>query len=108
MANDDSEIFGFNRSDADAILANLQQLGGVDVTGTRRPLVAPLLAQTKTGGLGANSSGNVFYMEPTTTGWQVTTTEYLAFNPTSTAIAASKLCLLFPVNGRWLAVEMCP
>lgn len=102
------ELFGFNRQDADAILARLQQAGGFDVAPGRRPPVSCILARAKSSGLGANSSGNVFYMEPTATGWQVTTTEYVAFNPTSTAIGADKLCLLFPVNGRWLATELCP
>lgn len=101
------ELFAFNRTDKDAIISKLLQLGGFEQSPARGMPFMLLLARTKTGGLGANNQGNVFYMEPTNTGWQVTTTEYLAFNPSSTAIAADKLCLLMPVNGRWVAVEIC-
>lgn len=101
------QLFGFNRTDADAILAGLPPTGGSSVSQSLVPDSPILLAQSKSTGIGANNSANVFYMEPTATGWSATTIEYLAYNPTSTAIGNSKLLLLFPVNGRWIAVELC-
>ena len=103
------EIVGFNRSDANAILSMLEQSGGEAVTATGQIAFSVLLGKTKSGGLAANSTGNVFYMQPSGSSpwWTVTTTEYPVFNWGS-AIAADVFVLLFPVNGRWFCVELCP
>lgn len=102
------QLFAFNKQDKDAILAGLPPMGGGGVADRRQYEMPIILGKTKSGGLAANSTGFVFYMEPIVASpyWQVTDTEYPVFN-FGPAIAADKYVLLFAVNGRWFAVGLC-
>ena len=66
----------------------------------------PLLAVAGSG-IGANSSGEVTAKAPTSGNWTAGTITYTAWNPTGIAIASAASVLLFPVDAKWLAVELC-
>jgi hypothetical protein len=67
---------------------------------------APLLAVAGSG-IGANSSGTVTAKAPASGNWTAGTITYTAWNPTGVAIASAANVLLFPVDAKWLAVELC-
>lgn len=100
-------IFGMTEATATAVAAMLARAGG---DGMASPVIPPggvLFGKTKSGGLGANSSAGVWIREPTASGWQDTSIEVLAYNESSTAIAANVKLILIPINGRWAAFEVC-
>jgi hypothetical protein len=66
----------------------------------------PLLAVAGSG-IGANSSGTVTAKQPANGNWTAGTITYTAWNPTGVAIASAASVLLFPVDAKWLAVELC-
>jgi hypothetical protein len=66
----------------------------------------PLLAVAGSG-IGANTSGTVTVKQPASGNWTAGTITYTAWNPTGVAIASAASVLLFPVDAKWLAVELC-
>jgi hypothetical protein len=66
----------------------------------------PLLAVAGSG-IGANTSGTVTAKAPASGSWTAGTITYTAWNPTGVAIASAANVLLFPVDAKWLAVELC-
>jgi hypothetical protein len=66
----------------------------------------PLLAVAGSG-IGANTSGTVTAKAPASGIWTAGTVTYTAWNPTGVAIASAASVLLFPVDAKWLAVELC-
>jgi hypothetical protein len=66
----------------------------------------PLLAVAGSG-IGANTSGTVTAKAPASGNWTAGTITYTAWNPTGVAIASAASVLLFPVDAKWLAVELC-
>jgi hypothetical protein len=66
----------------------------------------PLLAVAASG-IGANTSGTVTARAPASGNWTAGTITYTAWNPTGVAIASAANVLLFPVDAKWLAVELC-
>jgi hypothetical protein len=66
----------------------------------------PLLA-VATSGIGANTSGTVTAKQPASGNWTAGTITYMAWNPTGVAIASAASVLLFPVDAKWIAVEIC-
>jgi hypothetical protein len=66
----------------------------------------PLLAVAGSG-IGANTSGTVTAKAPASGNWTAGTITYTAWNPTGVAIASAANVLLFPVDAKWLAVELC-
>jgi hypothetical protein len=58
-------------------------------------------------GIGANTSGTVTAKAPASGNWTAGTITYTAWNPTGVAIASAANVLLFPVDAKWLAVELC-
>jgi hypothetical protein len=66
----------------------------------------PLLAVAGAG-IGANASGEVTARAPASGNWTSGTITYTAWNPTGVAIASAANVLLFPVDAKWLAVELC-
>ena len=67
----------------------------------------PLLAVAGAGGIAANSSGTVTAKVPASTGWAAGSVTYTAWAPTSTPIAANATVMIFPIDARWVAVEVC-
>jgi hypothetical protein len=108
MAALKEQLFAFNKKDADAILSDLPPVGGGGIPDRRAYEMPIILGQVKSGGLAANSTGFVWYMEPIVASpfWAVTSTEYPVFN-FGPAIAANTYVLLFAVNGRWFVVGLC-
>ena len=102
----DGEVVGFNRTDADALLAIIKQVGGEP----RQPPTAPrggsMLGQTKTGGLAAGAEGSVWLLEPSVSGWAVSSNSCPAWTVGST-IPADSTVLFTEINGRWVALKMC-
>jgi hypothetical protein len=66
----------------------------------------PLLA-VATSGIGANTSGTVTAKAPASGNWTAGSVTYTAWNPTGVAIGSAATVLLFPVDAKWLAVELC-
>jgi hypothetical protein len=58
-------------------------------------------------GIPANGSGTVTSKIPTAGDWTTGGTTYTARNPSSTAIPSSALVICFPVDAKWVAVEIC-
>ena len=67
----------------------------------------PLLAVAGGSGIAGNSSGTVTAKQPASGNWTAGTITYTAWNPTGVAIASAANVLLFPVDAKWLAVELC-
>lgn len=68
----------------------------------------PILAKAGAGGIAANSSGTVTHRIPSATTWSDGTITYTAWAPTATAVSANAQLMLFPVDAKWVAVEICP
>jgi hypothetical protein len=66
----------------------------------------PLLA-VATSGISANSSGSVTAKQPASGNWTAGSVTYTAWNPTGVAISSSALCLIYPVDAKWVALELC-
>ena len=66
-----------------------------------------LRAVAGAGGIAANSSGTVTAKVPTSTGWAAGSVTYTAYNISATAISNNANVLIFPVDARWVAVEVC-
>jgi hypothetical protein len=66
----------------------------------------PLLAVAGAG-IGANTSGTVTARAPASGNWTAGTITYTAWNPTGVAIASAANVLLFPIDAKWVAVELC-
>lgn len=67
----------------------------------------PLIAVAGSGGIAANGSGTVTAKVPTSTGWAAGSVTYTAYNISATAISNNANVLIFPVDARWVAVEVC-
>jgi len=67
----------------------------------------PLLAIAGGGGIAANSSGTVTAKQPASGNWTSGSVTYTAWAPTSTPIAANATVMIFPVDAKWVAVEVC-
>jgi len=58
--------------------------------------------------ISSNASGNVYRRKAASGTFTTDTTRtYLAYNDSTTAITADSRIILFPVDGRWIAVEVC-
>lgn len=67
----------------------------------------PLLAIAGGSGIAANSSGQVTAKQPASGNWTAGTITYTAWNPTGVAISSNALCLIYPVDAKWVALELC-
>ena len=79
-----------------------QEVDLIKVTACETPLLA-----VATSGIGANTSGTVTAKAPASGNWTAGSVTYTAWNPTGVAIGSAALVLLFPVDAKWLAVELC-
>jgi hypothetical protein len=58
--------------------------------------------------IAANGSGLVHRRKATSGGWTTDTSRsYLAYNDTDIAVAADSRIIMFPIDGRWVIVEVC-
>ena len=67
----------------------------------------PLLAIVGASGIAGNSSGTVTAKQPASGNWTAGSVTYTAWAPTATAIAAAATVMIFPVDAKWVAVEVC-
>ena len=67
----------------------------------------PLLAVAGGSGIAGNSSGAVTAKQPASGNWTAGSVTYTAWNPTSAAISANATVMIFPVDAKWVAVEIC-
>ena len=67
----------------------------------------PLLAVAGGSGIAGNSSGTVTAKQPASGNWGAGTVTYTAWNPTGVAIASGRNVMIFPVDAKWVAVEVC-
>ena len=67
----------------------------------------PLLATAGSLGIAGNSSGTVTARLPSSGNWSPGAITYTAWAPTSTPISANAIVLIFPVDAKWVAVEIC-
>ena len=66
----------------------------------------PLLAVAGSG-IAANSSGTVTAKQTASGNWTAGSVTYTAWNPTGVAISSNALCLIYPVDAKWVALELC-
>jgi hypothetical protein len=66
----------------------------------------PLLAITS-GAISGGSSGNAVAKVPTSGDWTAGSITYLVWNPSVTTIASGRLVMIFPVDAKWAAIEIC-
>ena len=102
------EVFGLSRRYAE-ILHGIADKTGADQNELKAmgPRSFPIMLGKSNGTIAANSTGSVYYMEPTgTSGWSATSQTYTVCNPTSVSIPTNILGLIFAINGRWLFVPM--
>ncbi len=67
----------------------------------------PLLAVSGSSGIAGNSSGTVTAKSPASGNWTAGTITYTAWAPTSAAISANATVMIFPIDAKWVAVEIC-
>ena len=67
----------------------------------------PLLAVAGGSGIAGNSSGTVTSKQPASGNWTAGSVTYTAWNPTGVAIGNNSLCLIYPVDAKWVALELC-
>jgi hypothetical protein len=67
----------------------------------------PLLAIVGASGIAGNSSGTVTAKQPASGNWTAGSVTYTAWAPTATAIAAAATVMIFPIDAKWVAVEVC-
>lgn len=67
----------------------------------------PLLAIAGASGIAANSSGTVTAKQPASGNWTSGSVTYTAWNPTSVAVSSNAVVMIFPVDAKWVAVEVC-
>ena len=67
----------------------------------------PLLAAAGGSGIAGNSSGAVTAKQPASGNWGAGTVTYTAWAATSAAISANATVMIFPVDAKWVAVEIC-
>jgi hypothetical protein len=67
----------------------------------------PLLAIVGASGIAGNSSGTVTAKQPASGNWTAGSVTYTAWAPTATAIAAAATVMIFPIDAKWVAVEIC-
>lgn len=67
----------------------------------------PLLAVAGGSGIAGNSSGTVTAKQPASGNWTAGSVTYTAWAPTATAIAAAATVMIFPIDAKWVAVEVC-
>ncbi len=67
----------------------------------------PLLAVAGVSGIAANSSGTVTAKAPASGNWTGGSITYTAWAPTSAPISANATVMIFPVDAKWVAVEIC-
>ena len=67
----------------------------------------PLLAVAGGSGIAGNSSGTVTAKQPASGNWTAGSVTYTAWNPTGIAIGNNSLCLIYPVDAKWVALELC-
>lgn len=67
----------------------------------------PLLAVAGVSGIAANSSGTVTAKAPASGNWTAGSVTYTAWAPTSAPISANATVMIFPVDAKWVAVEIC-
>jgi len=67
----------------------------------------PLLAIAGSSGIAGNSSGQVTAKAASSGDWTAGSVTYTAWNPTGVAISSNALCLIYPVDAKWVALELC-
>jgi hypothetical protein len=66
----------------------------------------PLLAITSAS-IAGGASGNAVAKVPTVGNWTAGSITYTVWNPATTTIASGKLVMIFPIDAKWAAVEIC-
>ena len=67
----------------------------------------PLLAVAGASGIAGNASGTVTAKNPASGNWTAGSITYTAWAPTAAAISANATVMLFPVDAKWVAIEVC-
>ncbi len=103
------KLYAFNKPDSDYLHSTIPASGNNNVGQIPPQRFNLILGKTTSSGIAANSSGTVYYREPTSTGWADTTLEYTAYNQHQTqAVGNSAIVVLAPINGRWVVItELC-
>jgi hypothetical protein len=94
------------RQDANDLLRMLPSVGNQEALPRIQRDTTIMLGVVQTGGLSTSAEGDVLIHTPTTTGWAASS-EIVKAWAWPTAIDADKNVMLFQINGRFVAVEVC-
>lgn len=101
------ELAVFEKRTGEELIRLLPGVGGVTPGGdSRRFPNFIMLGRTGVGGLSTTSESDVFLYKPTATAWSISTEVQPAI-AWPTLIDGEKDVFLFPVDGRWVAIEVC-
>lgn len=100
------DLVAFNPADGASLTRMLMMAGADGVATPAQRQLSILFAKTSTS-IPAGGSGQATYRAPTATGWTDTTAAYTVYNEGETEIAVGKKVVLFPIDGRWAAFEVC-
>ena len=104
---DNNAVKGFNNRDAEAIVKLIDPKGGgvkQSRPSDRHPISRFVKIKTS---ISANTTGQAYYMEPYSGGWQTTADELTVWSPFA-AVTVNDICFTEVINGRICAFKVCP
>ena len=107
MAEND-ELVAFIRQDAERLLRGLTSEPEIKPGPRAAPMLGLMFGRTTSSGIGLAAPGNVEVFRPTATGWAITSpVETILCWCYPTAISGVKNVMVFVVDGRHVAMELC-
>ena len=104
----EEDLVALVRDDANELLRMLPIVGKQEAGRTRPVKTLMMLGRTTTAGLSTTAEGDVLIHVPTTTGWGASSpAEIVKAWAWPTAIVGEQNVMLFEVNGRFVAMQVC-
>ena len=108
MGEDGNDMVALIRTDANELLRMLPSVGKQEAGRSRQVFTLIMLGRTTSSGLSTTAEGDVRVHNPTTTGWAASSpVETVKAWAWPTAITGAQNVILFEVNGRFLAMQVC-
>jgi hypothetical protein len=105
---EDEDLVALVRDDANELLRMLGSQPKQEAGRTRQRLTLMMLGRTTSSGLSTTAEGDVRVHTPTTTGWAASSpAEIVKAWAWPTAITGEQNVMLFEVNGRFVAMQVC-
>jgi hypothetical protein len=104
----EEDLVALVRDDANELLRMLPSIGKQEAGRTRQVSTIMMLGRTTSSGLSTTAEGDVRVHTPTTTGWAASSpAEIVKAWAWPTAITGEQNVMLFEVNGRFVAMQVC-